>query len=309
MDITSFAFGTVTLVGPLASACLSAYGLLKGMKAIDEDAADFQLLVDTQMGLLARWVRDWVHFDPRMDDMSILDFDRPGKLRSGAISSIGEDGCLLVVRILAKISKTLGDARALKSIYGIEFTPIPNSNGDEKGSGSLLGGTVDLQPPLKKSNTPQVVSISVTPTSSSQSASMTPASVKNPNHGLRSWLRRAGCHKLCSLDKGEQGASPRKAVVNKPTAGSLKSRKGKTPASPPSSLVFDFDGQILDIGDNHASLEATRRDIYDNLTKIQCLKWVLSDKEKGMALARELEQWNENLFKILPPKRVETPGE
>jgi len=309
MDEAGFAFGTIALVGPLASACLSAYGLLKSIKAIDEDAADFQLLVDTEMGLLSRWVKDWVHFDPRTDDTAIPDFDRPGKLRSGAISSIGEDGCLLAVRILAKISKTLGDVRALQNIYGIELTPIPTPGGDEKGSSSPSGGTDDLQSPLEKSSTPQGISISTTRTSST-SASMAPVGVKNPSHGLRSWLRRAGCHKLCSLAKSEQGPTPRKAVINNPTMGSQKSRKGKSPASPPSSSpVFDFDRQILDIGDNRASLEAAKRDILDNLTKIQCLKWVLSDKQKGMALARELQQWNENLFKVLPPKRLETPGE
>ncbi|RPB24582.1 hypothetical protein L211DRAFT_837514 [Terfezia boudieri ATCC MYA-4762] len=308
MDITGFAFGTIALVGPLASACLAAYGLLKDMKSIDEDATDFQLLVDTEMGLLSRWVKDWVHFDSRIGDMTVPDFDRPGKLRSGAISSIGEDGCLLAVRILAKISKTLGDARALQSIYGIELSPIPTPGGDGKSSSSQSGGIVDLQLPLKKSRSPQVVSVSMEPAPST-SAPMTPVGVKNPNHGLRFWLRRAGCHKLCFIAEGEQEPSPRKAATKKHTTGSEISRKGKSPAAlPSSSPVFDFDRQILDIGDNRAGLEAAKRDILDNLTKVQCLKWVLSDKEKGMALARELQQWNESLFKILPPRRLETPG-
>jgi len=318
MDILGFAFGTIALVGPLASACLSAYGLLKDIKAIDEDAADFQLLVDAEMGLLSRWVKAWVHFDPQTDDTSMPDFAWPGNLHPSASRKIGEDNCLLVVRILAKISRTLGDTRVLRNTYGIEFAPIPSTGGDRKDSSSATGGA---GPPLKKSSTPEVISVTVTPASSSSSTAspaspashtpVAPVGVKqNSNHGLRSWLRRAGCHNLCSHNKKEEGLAPRQASVSDPPTGGQKSRKGKAPAAPPrSSPLFDFDMQMLGVGDNHAILEAAKRDIFDNLTKIQCLKWVLSDKEKGMALARELQRWNENLFKILPLPKLETPGE
>lgn len=312
MDITGL---TVALGGPLASACITAYGLLKNINSIDEHTAAFQSQVEIQLQFLSVWVETWVEFESEVDDPSMPRFPRPGKLR-GEISEIGHTRFLLALRILAKITKIIADTRTLQTAYGIEVEPIPipvvEGNAVASSSGSITIQTSSLSTysptSLRKSGSPEVVSMSLTSTPPSP-APISSAQPKNSAHALRSWLRRAGCHRLCSRERKEEGPIPRKAVTNIPAAGLRKSPKGKGPADLPSgSAGLHLETQVLDIGDNEAAVEAAKRDIVDKLTKIQCLRWVLSDKDKGMALVCELEQWNRRLREALPLERLENPG-
>ena len=349
MEVTGFAIGVVSLIGPLASACISGYELLKGASAsaIDEDAGEFQLEVDTQMGLLAMWIKSWVHFDENVTP-DALTGNAPGgsskgvgKLRSRATVALGENGCVIVFRTLAKISQTLADTRSLQSSYGIYLSPpatappLPNSQGPTaSGSGSVASTSssgpsssnsqaIQLQPtgPATPDSSKKPISPTVVPVSSSSPPSSpsspsatqsTAAVVVNPRNdtGIWSWFSRAGCLKLCDRKQKYSGPPPRKSTSNPPkgkTKVSANAQASSSPTATQGDTVLNLDIHTININENLAALVATQTEILENLSRVQRLRWVLKDREKAMGLARQLRHYIDNLFGLLPLKRIETP--
>ncbi|KAF8462106.1 P-loop containing nucleoside triphosphate hydrolase protein [Kalaharituber pfeilii] len=57
-----------------------------------------------------------------------------------------------------------------------------------------------------------------------------------------------------------------------------------------------------------ATLESTKAEVEANLTQVRRLKWTMLDKDKAIQLADELKAWNERLFALLPPRRLDPRG-
>ncbi|KAF8462105.1 hypothetical protein BDZ91DRAFT_797381 [Kalaharituber pfeilii] len=128
MEVVGFAFGVVGLAGPFSKACISGYELLRGAATTAEDAADFRLRVDTEMGLLNLWIKHWVN-------------QHNGRIRGSA--QIGEQVCVLAVDILAKIGTLLLDAGKLQAKYGIQVRSGTGLlQGEIQRVGTGLGGEI-----------------------------------------------------------------------------------------------------------------------------------------------------------------------
>lgn len=297
MDVAGFSFGSIALIGQLATACLSAYGLLQDAKSTGEDATHFHLLVTTQMTILSLWVKTWIQPG-----------DPGGKLLDGVSAQIGEEGCLLVLRILAKISKTLSDAEILQTRYGIHLSPTITSPFSHPQSiqSSTLDNPQASTPqslPQKEESPPITVKILNVNSGSTLTSAATSGS-KTEGHKVRGWLTRTG-RRFSALFHRHSKHHAQKPVTNQPAESQTtpSDTHHATVARPTSKL----ETQLMDIGSNLSALEETKTEILKNLSKVQCLKWALFDKVKGLELARELEYWNDTLVKILPSKTIEPP--
>ena len=305
MDVAGLAFASTALIDQLANACLSAYKLLQDVKSIGEDATHFHFLITTQMTILSLWVKTWVQPEVRSD--SSASGRCTGKLLDGTSASIGEEGCLLVVRILAKISKTLSDVETLRTRYGIHLSPTITSPHPQGGFGSQSSTSSIPQSLPRKSGSSLVTAQAASVDSRSTLKSVTSGTTSSgrDSHRVRAWLTRTG--RSCSAlfrryDKDHAQKPVAKQLVEPQTI--LDDTYNAAVANPTSKLEI----QLMDIGRNISLLEETKTEILTNLSKVQCLKWALFDKEKALELARELEYWNDTLFKILPLKRVGPPG-
>ena len=302
MDTTSFAFGSIALIGQLATASLSAYGLLQDAKSTGEDATHFHFLVTAQMTILSLWVKTWVQPEALGDS--------GGKLLDGVSARIGEEGCLLVVRILAKISKTLSDAETLQTRYGICLSPTiaPPLAHPQGGLSSRSPTLNNAQACIPQSLTPKPDSPLGTAKTVRGDSKLEPpgkiSSRRMNGHGLRAFLTRTG-RKLTVLFRRHNKHHAREPIAKQPAEPqTIPSNTSHATASSPTPKL---DAQLMDIGRSLSLLEQTKTEILNNLSKVQCLKWALFDKEKGLELARELEYWNDTLFKILPLKPVDPP--
>ena len=313
MEITGLAFGSICFISQLADACLSSYRLLQDVKSVGEDATHFHFLVTTQETLLSLWVKTWVQPEVRSDPSA--SGRRAGNLLEGVSASIGEDGCLLVARILTKISKTLSDAETLRTSYGIYLSPTiaeppTHPQGGLISQTSILSNTEASTPRSlpKKEESPLVTvqQMSVDSRSMSKSGtSCTASSSRMDTHRARAWFTRTS-QRCSALFRRRDNHHSRKPVSKQQAEPQTISSNTchPTAAIPTSKLEI----QLMDIGKNLSLLEEAKTEVLNNLSKVRCLKWALFDKEKGLELARELEFWNDTLFKILPLKKVDPPG-
>ncbi|KAF8460529.1 hypothetical protein BDZ91DRAFT_766264 [Kalaharituber pfeilii] len=323
MEVTGFAIGVVALIGPLACACLSGYQLLKDTEGIGEDASDLQLMIDAQMGSLSIWIKRWVHFDDDnllnlgANSMLVESSMLNGRLQSGAITTIGEEGCILVVRILAKISKTLADAESLQTKYGIKLSP---TNFDEIRPVTTTRSALVTSNSLDSEKKALQLMAAGSPTLASHPSGVGTVTLSNTGTGShRSWFSRARCLRLCSRKASSyRGPVPRKASIvqhnsqvteecltQPPTLTASKDNTAQP--SPLQYIETGPDKSNFDPKDALYALQSAKSEILRNLTKVQCLKWVLFDKVKGYALAKDLEDWIHRLFSILPLPRIGTP--
>ena len=334
MEVVGLTLSVVGLAGPLAKSCLSGYELLRSTADTAEDAGDFRLRVDTEMGLLSLWIKQWIN-------------PRTGRIRGSGV--VGEQICVLAVDILGKIGVLLVDASKLQGKYGIQVkkgtevlkTEIARVESGV-GSGSASGGGTEVNRPgqgpmlqaVKKDEAPKIAHVEVK-TSSNISTSTTansgaPLLGSSNNRPRRQRIFRKLIQSfkgisskpaisqlvISSASGAAQVATPGPTgttIVVQATspAGSAPSNVNQTtgaPSTPSTTTKKPFDVTKAPMKEVLATLESTRAEVEANLTKVNRLKWVMIDKEKANLLANELKGWNKRLFAMLPLRRLDPRG-
>ncbi|KAF8421167.1 hypothetical protein EV426DRAFT_217969 [Tirmania nivea] len=330
MEVFGLALGIVGLAGPLSKACISGYELLRATTTTTEDAGDFRLRVDTEMGLLNLWIKHWVN-------------QQTGRIRGSG--EIGEEVCFLAVDILAKIGTLLVDAGKLQGKYGIQVrkgTELSNqeSQSDLVGIGRI-GTTISMLTSPRGEGSGQAMSLALVEENEKRSTvTMRPIGSRstseystrqqgmveghrtsntsggNKGSKFRRFLRKAGCL-ISPTPKPESSAqrtsNPGVSLVSESTtaSGSPATKVLTEPVKSPSvgsadktKLKNEVNISNAPIEEVFATLQSTKMEVEANLTKVQRLKWVMMDKEKATELANELKGWNERLFALLPPRRL-----
>ncbi|KAI5795369.1 hypothetical protein DFH27DRAFT_612596 [Peziza echinospora] len=337
MEVAGLALGAIALAGPLASTCLSGYGLLKSIDAADGDAADFQLLVEAQRIMLEQWIAQYIV---------------EGRLRGGG--RLGERGCVVVAALLARISETLADSDLLHSGYGFDFEQAAGlvlnelgataASGSSSASGSGTAGNgvgpssaspADIIAPVaspsapssppsptpapstapsaSKKNAVQATTASRQSSTSSahhhsrkNSAASGAAPTNQRRRNIRSWLSRAWCFKINRPRRSGQHPQSPEATNEKPSPRPRRASDIPTLLSQNTDLMRSVEhcseAQIISI---LAALENKQAILNANISRIKGLKWVLVDKGKSELLVNDLRKWNKQLFKLLPISHVE----
>ncbi|RPB29322.1 hypothetical protein L211DRAFT_832001 [Terfezia boudieri ATCC MYA-4762] len=314
MEVVGLALSVVGLAGPLSKACISGYELLQATTTMAEDAGDFRLRVDTEMGLLNLWIKHWVN-------------QRTGRIRGSG--EIGEEVCFLAIDILAKIGTLLVDAGKLQGKYGIHVRKgtglsDKDSQSDLVGIGRV-GTTISMLASSRGEGSGQVMSLALVKEdekipivstrrigSRTTSEYSTGQRTSNTRGGskeskFRQFLRKAGFLKSPAPRQAEsstQKTNKREGNL----AGSSTTKVLTEPIKPSSAgetrLKNEIDIANSPIEEVFATLQSKKVEVETNLTKVQRLKWVMMDKEKAYELANELKGWNERLFALLPPRRL-----
>jgi len=331
MEVVGLALSVVGLAGPLSKACISGYELLRATTTTAEDAGDFRLRIDTEMGLLNLWIKHWVN-------------QRTGRIRGSG--EIGEEVCFLAIDILAKMGTLLVDAGKLQGKYGIQVrrgTGLSNkdSQSDLMGIGRV-GTTISMLTSARGEGSGQVMSLALVKedekiptvttkpigsrTTSEYSTGQqgmvegqrtSNTSGENKESKFRRFLRKAGCLKSPAPKQAESSAQKtnkrgqNSVSANTNAAGSSTAKVHTEPVKSSSVGSADetrpkneVDIANAPIEEVFATLQSTKVEVEANLTKVQRLKWVMMDKEKATELANELKGWNERLFALLPPRRL-----
>lgn len=302
MEVVGLAFSVVGLAGPLATVCMRGYDLLCSTIVAPQDADDFHLRINTEMGLLSLWTKHWV--DPRT-----------GQIRGGAGR---EEVCFLAVDILGKIGTLLVDMEKLQGKYGIEMKnrveeieyQATNIGGLDKGNKS------GSEPVISKTPIAGGVAVSVCAVDSTAGSVSLPGDpAKDGCAGVgnagkkKSWLRqlKGKFRALMSTPAPKlQGVglvattTPESATPANPDDGSTT--EVSCPGKPSAKLALDVTHAPVE--EVFATLDSTRAEVEAKLTIVQRMKWVIKDQERVTGLMNELKGWNEKLFMLLPLPRL-----